>query len=269
MALHGPRCALPGAPETEAAHGASGHPAQPPNQRSPPPPHPETTAGVSPWWRRVLAWAARFDPPWRDRVSRRVAVGSPAFSGTPSDCVGASGGSTRYQIPDTHPAARRRACPPPARGRGRECTACMAGRYAESSGQPMSAPQAACEPQDRPSNEIKSNLPPPPAPHTPHTHTTPHPTHPTHTHTHTHPTPTPPLTHTPTPTHNPPPPHTHPHTHAACTLPRPHVSHLRMECFCRIGAGQQPSGESLAAPYTPPRAAPSPCPRTAGTERGQ
>ena len=101
VALHGPRCALPGAPETEAAHGASGHPAQPPNQRSPPPPDPETMAGVSPWWRRVQAWAARFDPPWRDRVSRRVAVGSPAFSGTPSDCVGASGGSTRYQIPDT------------------------------------------------------------------------------------------------------------------------------------------------------------------------
>ena len=31
--------------------------------------------------------------------------------------------------------------PPPARGRGRVCTACMAGQYAESSGQPSSAPQ--------------------------------------------------------------------------------------------------------------------------------
>ena len=46
---------------------------------------------------------------------------------------------------------------PPARGRGRERTACMAGRYAELSGQPSSDPQAACEPQDRPSNQIKSN----------------------------------------------------------------------------------------------------------------
>ena len=34
------------------------------------------------------------------------------------------------------------------------CTACMAGRYAESSIQPSSAPQ--CEPQDLPSNQIKS-----------------------------------------------------------------------------------------------------------------
>ena len=46
------------------------------------------------------------------------------------------------------------------------CTACMASRYAESLGQPLSAPQAACEPQDRPSNQIKSNQiksPPPPS----------------------------------------------------------------------------------------------------------
>ena len=47
--------------------------------------------------------------------------------------------------------------PPPARGCGSVCTACMAGRYAESSGHPSSAPQAAREPQDRPSNQIKSN----------------------------------------------------------------------------------------------------------------
>ena len=33
----------------------------------------------------------------------------------------------------------------------------MAGWYAESSGQPSCAPQAACEPQDQPSNQIKSN----------------------------------------------------------------------------------------------------------------
>ena len=51
--------------------------------------------------------------------------------------------------------------PPPARGWGWVCTACMA---AESSGQPSSAPQAACEPQDRPSNQIKSVLPEPPPP---------------------------------------------------------------------------------------------------------
>ena len=41
---------------------------------------------------------------------------------------------------------------------------CMAGRCAELSGQPSSAPQAACEPQDRPSNQIKSNQIPPPTP---------------------------------------------------------------------------------------------------------
>ena len=52
--------------------------------------------------------------------------------------------------------------PPPARGGGWGRAACMAGRYAESSGQPSSAPRAACEPQDRPSNQIKSNQPPPP-----------------------------------------------------------------------------------------------------------
>ena len=64
--------------------------------------------------------------------------------------------------------------PPRARGGGRVHTACMAGRYAESSGQPSSAPLAACEPRDRPSNQIKSNLlpcsptsPHPPPPHTP------------------------------------------------------------------------------------------------------
>ena len=57
---------------------------------------------------------------------------------------------------------------PPARRRGWVCTVCMAGRYVESSGQPSSAPQAACEPQDQPSNQIKSNqiksggTPPPP-----------------------------------------------------------------------------------------------------------
>ena len=50
--------------------------------------------------------------------------------------------------------------PPPARGGGWGRAACMAGRYAESSGQPSSAPRAACEPQDRPSNQIKSNHPP-------------------------------------------------------------------------------------------------------------
>ena len=54
--------------------------------------------------------------------------------------------------------------PPPARGCGWVCTACMAGRYAELSGQPLSAPQAACEPQDR----ISSNpLPSPPLPSRP------------------------------------------------------------------------------------------------------
>ena len=37
----------------------------------------------------------------------------------------------------------------------------MAGRYAELWGQPSSAHQAACEPQDRPSNQIKSPPPPP------------------------------------------------------------------------------------------------------------
>ena len=47
--------------------------------------------------------------------------------------------------------------PPPARGGGWGRAACIAGRYAESSGQPSSAPRAACEPQDRPSNQIKSN----------------------------------------------------------------------------------------------------------------
>ena len=47
------------------------------------------------------------------------------------------------------------------------CTACMAGRYAESSGQPSSAPRAACEPQDRPSNQIKSNPSLPPSPQSP------------------------------------------------------------------------------------------------------
>ena len=54
--------------------------------------------------------------------------------------------------------------PPPARGGGWGRAACMAGRYAESSGQPSSAPRAACEPQDRPSNQIKSNPYPPPLP---------------------------------------------------------------------------------------------------------
>ena len=33
----------------------------------------------------------------------------------------------------------------------------MANRYAESSGKPSCPPKAACEPQDRPSNQIKSN----------------------------------------------------------------------------------------------------------------
>ena len=65
--------------------------------------------------------------------------------------------------------------PPPARGGGWVRTACMAGRYAESSGQPSSAPRAACEPQDRPSNQIKSNLPPLPPPHPPYPPPTPYP----------------------------------------------------------------------------------------------
>ena len=58
--------------------------------------------------------------------------------------------------------------PPPARGSSWVRTACMAGRYASSSGQPSSAPRAACEPQHRPSNQIKSNppLPPPYISHT-------------------------------------------------------------------------------------------------------
>ena len=41
----------------------------------------------------------------------------------------------------------------------------IAGRYAESSGQPSCAPQAACEPQDRPSNQIKLNQIPLTHPH--------------------------------------------------------------------------------------------------------
>ena len=78
-------------------------------------------------------------------------------------------------LPPTHPPSSpnprhgdRPAPPPPlARGCGWVCTACMAGRYAELSGQPLSAPQAACEPQDRPSNQIKSNLTSPPLPSPP------------------------------------------------------------------------------------------------------
>ena len=66
--------------------------------------------------------------------------------------------------PPTHPTARRQAYPPPACGRGRECTTCMSRRYAELSGQPSSAPQVACEPEDRPSNQIKSNQASPPPP---------------------------------------------------------------------------------------------------------
>ena len=65
------------------------------------------------------------------------------------------------------PVSRRQACPPSANGSGWVCTACMAGRYAQSSGQPSSPPRAACEPQDRPSNQIKSNQiksPPPTSP---------------------------------------------------------------------------------------------------------
>ena len=42
------------------------------------------------------------------------------------------------------------------------CIACMARRYAESSEKPSCAPQAACEPQDQPSNQTKSKPRPPP-----------------------------------------------------------------------------------------------------------
>ena len=60
--------------------------------------------------------------------------------------------------PPPHPArGTATGLPPPARGRGRVCTTCMGGQYAELSGQPSSPPKAACEPQDRPSNQIKSN----------------------------------------------------------------------------------------------------------------
>ena len=64
--------------------------------------------------------------------------------------------------PPPQPAAGRQACPrapppPPARGSGRQRISCMASQYGESSGKPWTAPQAACEPQDRPSNQIKSN----------------------------------------------------------------------------------------------------------------
>ena len=83
--------------------------------------------------------------------------------------------SSPHPLP-AQPAAVRQACPPPARSCGWVCTACMAGQCAESSGQPSSAPQAACEPQDRPSNQIKSNTPPPPQRlHIPLTHSPPPP----------------------------------------------------------------------------------------------
>ena len=43
----------------------------------PPPPEPMKPACVRPRWRGVRPLAARFDPPWRDRVSRPLAVGQP------------------------------------------------------------------------------------------------------------------------------------------------------------------------------------------------
>ena len=46
-------------------------------ERSPPPPRPTKPACVRPRWRGVQPLAARFDPPWRDRVSRPLAVGQP------------------------------------------------------------------------------------------------------------------------------------------------------------------------------------------------
>ena len=65
--------------------------------------------------------------------------------------------ATSFPLPPPHPTrGTATGLPPPARGCGWVCTACMAGRYAELSGQPSCAPQAACEPQDWPSNQIKS-----------------------------------------------------------------------------------------------------------------
>ena len=102
---------------------------------------------------------------------RAEACGPPA---PPPPCLG--GGAS----PPPPPTECARRPPPPAPGTARGlpplpprrtdadgvCIACMAGRYAESSGQPSSAPQAACEPQDWPSNQIKSTpaLPPPNSP---------------------------------------------------------------------------------------------------------
>ena len=44
-------------------------------EQSPPPRRPTKPACVRPRWRGVRPLAARFDPPWRDRVSRPLAVG--------------------------------------------------------------------------------------------------------------------------------------------------------------------------------------------------
>ena len=91
--------------------------------------------------------------------------------------------------------------PPPARGSGRERITYMTGRYAESSGKPSHAPQAACEPQDRPSNQIKSNPISTPSP--PHLH--------------------------PISTTSP------PHHHPTTTTPAPHLHHISTDasvCVC-------------------------------------
>ena len=86
-----PHAAPPPSQEKPAA--AQVHPHRPTHTKHGPPP-PVKPARVSPWWPGVLPRAARYDPTWGDRVSRPMAVGSPLFSGSPSSCAGASGGST-------------------------------------------------------------------------------------------------------------------------------------------------------------------------------
>ena len=61
------------------------------------------------------------------------------------------------------------ACPPPplARVGGQGVHHAHGRPICRVVGKPSCAPQAACEPQDRPSNQIKSNPPPPPPPRGP------------------------------------------------------------------------------------------------------
>ena len=75
----------------------------------PPPPQRKHGRRRSPW-RGVPPPAARFDPTWRDRVRRPLAVRRPTFFGSPSGCARASGGSARFQIP---PRRHRPQNPPP------------------------------------------------------------------------------------------------------------------------------------------------------------